>query len=640
MTVQQKQKQKRGDVIRHVLFDPATQEARWRHCRQYYAPDENHLEPWKRVWWESLEDGRWVMGLNGLASSSLPLWNAHLLRTYAPNLDVILCEGEKAAQALKAAGHFAVATVCGAEVCPDRDVLQVLASRRVLIWRDHDTPGVRHMREIAGELADGIASAVRWIDWKQAPPSSDAADFIDRRGASALRDLLSEALIEEPPFTAPEGEQAPRYAGAPARADTPGPIPHVEVWPDPLADAAYYGPMGTLVRAIAPESEADPTAILGALIVALGTFIGPSPYYLVNDTRHGLRFYMALVGRTAIGRKGMARDHAIATVDQLAEGRAPLRYLAALSTGEGLIYRVRDPVPAQSDKEKDDPGETDKRLLVVDNEFARTLRAASRKENTLAAIVTDAFDGKPLEVPTRKAALKASVHHIGLLVQTQREALARELSTADIVSGFVNRFLWFLVKRAQYLPDGGRPLLDIPGVSALLDDMARAVAFARSVGRMHRDQTAGQAWRTAYMTQLSTERPGLFGDVTNRAEALALRLQMLYALLDGTDTIGESHVQAALAVVDYSLRSCEILFGGRTGSSIADRLLRVLTTAGERGLTGTEIFSQVFGRNVPATEIAQALRLLEETGRVYSTHTKTGGPGRPGVRWFARTPGN
>jgi hypothetical protein len=142
------------------------------------------------------------------------------------------------------------------------------------------------------------------------------------------------------------------------------------------------------------------------------------------------------------------------------------------------------------------------------------------------------------------------------------------------------------------------------------------------------------------MTQLSTERPGLFGDVTNRAEALALRLSMLYALLDGTDTIGESHVRAALGVVDYSLRSCAILFGGRTGSNLADRLLRVLTTAGEIGLTQTEIFSQVFGRNVPATEIAQALGLLEEIGRVYSQEVRTGGPGRPVVRWFARPGGN
>jgi hypothetical protein len=154
------------------------------------------------------------------------------------------------------------------------------------------------------------------------------------------------------------------------------------------------------------------------------------------------------------------------------------------------------------------------------------------------------------------------------------------------------------------------------------------------------DPDAKALWADAYTRLLSVDRPGLLGDVTNRADALALRLSMVYALMDHSAIITEVHVQAALAVVAYSMRSCEILFGGRTGSTVADRLLLALITAGEAGLTATEIFSQVFGRNVPATEIAQALHLLEEIGRVYSTQTKTGGPGRPVVRWFARPQGN
>jgi 5S rRNA maturation endonuclease (ribonuclease M5) len=640
MTVQLKQKQKRGGVIYHILFEPATGEARWRHCRQYYAPDADHPEPWKEIWWQRLDANKWVNGLDGLPTSQLPLWNAHLLRTYAPNLDVILCEGEKAAQALTAAGQFAVATVCGAEVCPAREVLSVLAGRRVLLWRDHDTPGVKHMREIARELGGGIAAAVRWVDWKQAPPMGDAADFVDQRGASALRDLLSEALIEEPPFTAPAGEHAPRYAGArgngEARADTPVAHPQAEVWPAPLEEAAFHGPLGDLTRLIGPESEADEVAILASLLVGGAAVIGGTPYTLVNDTRHTTVLYAALVGRSAMARKGTARDHARAALAEVDAPWVERRCVSGLSSGEGLIYEVRDPRPAQSEKEKDDPGEEDKRLLVVENELARTLRAGARRESTLTAIITDAFDGKPLATRVLKNPLRAATHHICLLAMITRGALARELSTTDMTSGFANRFLWLLVRRSKKLPEGGHPLLDIPGVPGVLDRIAEATAAARRVGRMQRDDAAKTLWADAYTHILSVDRIGLLGDVTNRADALALRLSMVYALMDCSATITVAHVQAALAVVAYSMRSCEILFGGRTGNTVADRLLLALVTAGEAGLTQTEIFSGVFGRNIPSSEIASALGLLEEIGRAYFTETKTGGPGRPVGRWFIR----
>ena len=77
-------------------------------------------------------------GLGGIASSSLPLYGAELVATYDPARPILVTEGEKAADAVRASGAQAVATVCGAGVIPDATSLAVLAHRDVILAPDHD----------------------------------------------------------------------------------------------------------------------------------------------------------------------------------------------------------------------------------------------------------------------------------------------------------------------------------------------------------------------------------------------------------------------------------------------------------------------------------------------------------------------
>jgi hypothetical protein len=521
----------------------------------------------------------------------------------------------------------------------------------VLLTRDYGTVSLAFKpdgRAREGYLPGTLSVSVLLAD--QDVPVSSSVVLSDALRRAAFAQLLTKRMPRSRSLNGRTNPPAPWEAildafaaavsASAALDETPavagGLSVRTDPWPAPMEEAAFHGPLGDLTRLTAPESEADPVAILAALLVGTGAAIGGTPYTLVNDTRHPTVLYAALVGRSAMARKGTARDHARAALAEVDAPWVERRCVSGLSSGEGLIYEVRDPRPAQGEKDKDDPGELDKRLLVVENELARTLRAGARRESTLTAIITDAFDGKPLATRVLKNPLRAATHHICFLGMITRAALARELSAADLSGGFSNRFLWFLVRRSRVLPEGGRPLLDIPGVPEIVDHLAKAVADSRRVGRMQRDDAAKALWADAYTHTLSVDRPGLLGDVTNRADALALRLSMIYALVDQCQGIHEVHVRAALAVVAYSMRSCEMLFGGRTGNTIADRLLRALADAGPAGLTQTDIFSGVFGRHIPSSEIASALALLEDTGRVFSTETKTGG--RPVTRWFLRDP--
>ena len=59
-------------------------------------------------------------------------------------------------------------------------------------------------------------------------------------------------------------------------------------------------------------------------------------------------------------------------------------------SGEGCINEVRDPIQKYNTKEKTfeitDPGITDKRLMIVEQEFASALSVAERQGNTCRRI--------------------------------------------------------------------------------------------------------------------------------------------------------------------------------------------------------------------------------------------------------------
>ncbi|MBX6754519.1 MAG: hypothetical protein IRY86_09825 [Thermorudis peleae] len=160
----------------------------------------------KKLWWE-LPDGR--KGLNGLRVEDLPLYGMHRLGDTAA---VIVCEGEKAADALVRLGLPAVGTVCGASVTPSDAVLRPLIGRTVYLWPDNDDAGRAHMARIAARLAALGCADLRWLEWPDAPPRGDAADFVARGGtADDVRRLMEAA----PPWTPGE---APASTGERQRA--------------------------------------------------------------------------------------------------------------------------------------------------------------------------------------------------------------------------------------------------------------------------------------------------------------------------------------------------------------------------------------------------------------------------------------
>jgi hypothetical protein len=424
-----------------------------------------------------------------------------------------------------------------------------------------------------------------------------------------------------------------------ATADDLDGLPRVETWPQ-LSPDALYGLPGRIVRTVDPYTEAAEVGTLMHFLAAVGNVIGATPHAKVGYDEHPLRLNVAIVGATAKGRKGTswsAPRHLLRQVDQ---EWAENRINGGVSSGEGLIYHVRDPLyeekevvdkahpeqPPTKKRELKDAGVEDKRLLVIESELANVLKVMGREGNTLSGVIRQAWDSGRLSTLTKNSPVHATDAHISIIGHITVDEVRRHLSDTERANGFANRFLWCLVRRSKLLPEGESVPPD--ELEPLIAELRSAVSFARGVVEVARDEISRAIWRDLY-PELSEGEVGLVGGIISRAEAQVLRLSALYAVLDHSSFIREPHLKAALAVWDYAEESARRIFGGLLGDRTADIILGALRKHGS--LSETQLHN-LFGRNKPRTEIKAALEQLRAKGKIHHRFISTGG--RPTSCWY------
>lgn len=329
-------------------------------------------------------------------------------------------------------------------------------------------------------------------------------------------------------------------------------------------------------------------------------------------------------GPTAKGRKGSSWDHVNAVLQASDSTFAENDISSGLSSGEGLISQVSD---AETD---DDQAPRDCRRLIIEGDFAQVLKVLSREGNTLSPVIRQAWDGKTLQTIVRHNPLRASEAHISIIGHITNDELLRYLNATELANGFFNRFLLIAVDRSKLLPFGGQ--LQGDDLTQARSALHRALRFAKAAGPMAFDEEACERWSSGY-PELSRDNPGLLGAATARAEAHAVRLALLYALLDCSGTIRLEHLDAGLALWEYSYQSARWVFGDSLGDPTADDIW-ALAKDRHDGITRTQA-RDLFSRNKKAREIDRALVVLEEAGRLHRT-TAQDGRGRPTESWLPR----
>lgn len=413
-------------------------------------------------------------------------------------------------------------------------------------------------------------------------------------------------------------------------------------WPNPPDARAFHGLAGEAVHAILPHTESSAAALLIQMLICFGNVIGRTAYFEAEASRHYLNIFAVLVGVTSVGRKGASWAQVLRLHREVDPAWADNQIQSGLSSGEGLIWAVRDPITKREPIREDDgrvrdyqdvitdAGISDKRLLVFEGEFASPLRMMARDGNTLSVLIRQAWDAGDLRTMTKHCPARATGAHIAIVGHITRDELRRELGRTDMANGFANRILWCCAARSKELPEGGS--LPDADVNRLAAKFREVVKFAQPVAEMKRDDAIKNSWAETYH-ELTAGTPGLLGAITSRAAPQTMRLACLYALLDHSAIVRAEHLLAAVALVEYCQASARFIFGDALGDPTADTILRGLRD-NPVGLDRTSI-SSLFSRHASAAEISRALSVLQEHGLAEVSRAPQDGAGRPCEVWSA-----
>lgn len=404
-------------------------------------------------------------------------------------------------------------------------------------------------------------------------------------------------------------------------------------------EAALYGPLGEYVRLNAPHTEAAPAALYLSAVASVGALIGRGPTWHIGGVPHHVRFFGLIIGPTGAGKKGTALGIGGRNLlRRLDEDFFTARVVSGLSSAEGLIAEVRDPVPPVLDEttgktvRPGDAGVTDKRLLVIEGEAGGPLEAMAREGNRLAAILRDAWDGVDLRSMVKRDPQRATNPHVAVLGAITGGELRKLLTETAVTGGLANRFLPVWSTRARLMSRETAP--DPLALADVVRELGQRVGNARAIGHVGWSTAAQDRWDVEYpRLALVDEASDTVRALLERGAPHVMRLAMLHALLDGVGRVDVPHLEAALAFWRYCADSWRFVYHDTaTRSPLASKLLSALESAGAGGLTRTAIRDDVVrSGDIPAERITNALAELQRAGLAVRSDEATGG--RPRERW-------
>jgi hypothetical protein len=316
---------------------------------------------------------------------------------------LLVVEGERDADRLHSGGVIATTFPLGAGKWRS-EYTEHFRGRHVVLIPDNDNPGRRHMTTVATSLY-GLAASIKWLDLPGLPEKGDASDWLDQGGTLAeLKRLIKTASDWSPP---------------PIVQPSTAPTAEPEPWPV-IAPEAFYGLTGEIVTAIDPTTEADPVFVLVTLLTEFGCLVNRGPHLMVGDDRHGSNIFCGCVGDTSTSRKGTSRR----VVERIVEAVDPVfvreRVQGGLSSGEGLIWAIRDEL-VKTDRKGVEfvavEGVSDKRLLCFEEEFSQTLKVAVRQGNTITEQIRRAWDSLPhIHILTKNSPARVTNPHVSMIV--------------------------------------------------------------------------------------------------------------------------------------------------------------------------------------------------------------------------------
>ena len=192
------------------------------------------------------------------------------------------------------------------------------------------------------------------------------------------------------------------------------------------------------------------------------------PHIFVGETLHPPRLFAIICGNSSKARKGTSRQPVMrlfgrqyCVPEELVKLGLPLPARETggpLSTGEGLAFHLREYTESEREQFLEEHPDAvlhdkgDKRLVVMDEEFASALACIKREGNTLSMGIRCFWDSGDYAPLTKHIPVEVKGAHVNILGHITMQELEVALGNVQVFNGFANRFLWICARRTKLVP--------------------------------------------------------------------------------------------------------------------------------------------------------------------------------------------
>lgn len=413
--------------------------------------------------------------------------------------------------------------------------------------------------------------------------------------------------------------------------------------PPKLRHEGFYGCLSDISKDLSEYTEANRAFIANNILMGIAVSTPSSnlvmPFAATNTE---LRMFSLQVLPSGCG-KGVSEKQTKALFNEaiqllgnnIVSPHSGLSFYAkvfsgGLSTGEGIAFELRDGIVNENGDVQQSV--EDKRLLVLEPEFANALAKCNGHNSILSATIRKIFDGESLEPMTKKDRIKCTKPDVCIIGQITPEELLDKLDSVSISNGFANRFPIFSGTQPVYQP--------IPRVIKKEKLQKHAKELNKVMSWCHESSkvlTMSDCYKKLWCEKYSDlKQIGASGSIERslmtRAPHYASMYAMLFAALDMTTIVTANHLVASLAWIDYWHESVRYVFGTEAAAykaeqrnlqalEVLNKIKELVAINNSQPITRTPL-QQAFGKKYTSKQISEVLKFLQELPKAPIVVTK------------------
>ncbi|MFI6174993.1 DUF3987 domain-containing protein [Nonomuraea sp. NPDC051191] len=319
-------------------------------------------------------------------------------------------------------------------------------------------------------------------------------------------------------------------------------------------------------------------------MAGFSAYVGNGPAVETGKGASPLMFWPVLVGPSGKGRKGTATGIASRVLEAAFRTFTEDNTVHSLpATGLGFIGEL----------EERTVNGTATPVLFVEEEMD-TFVANARRDAKVGVYLRKAWDGQTIAHKTKHDDVKIRRPHVAIVGHAQPKNWAAIAGSRDATGGTYNRFFPVYVMQSKTLP-----VFESTDTAQVIRACARAL---REVADWARDADTVSVPAHVARVFEATHRPICealtngseeLSQYTERAMAYMVRLAALYALADHREEISVADLDAALALVTYSVESVSFILPEAEMSQdvpLGVRVEQFIAEHGEAGVASTVIY--------------------------------------------------